>query len=54
MGVAGQQGRGSGGCVGFVWSWLVVGEVEAVPGDGVVEGILQVLQLGSAMATCSA
>jgi hypothetical protein len=54
VGVAGRRGRGSGGCVGFVRSWLVVGEVEVVPGDGMVEGVLQVLRLSLAMATCSA
>jgi hypothetical protein len=55
VGVARQRERGSGGCVGFMWSRLIVGEAEAVPGDGVVEGVLQVLWLGSATAaTCSA
>jgi hypothetical protein len=54
MGVASRQGRGSDGCVGFMWSWLFVGEVEAVPSNGMVKGVLQVLRLGSAMAMCSA
>jgi hypothetical protein len=50
-GVAGRRGRGSGGCMGFVWSWFIVGEAEVAPGNGVVEGVLQVLRLSSAMAT---
>jgi hypothetical protein len=54
VGVAGWRGRGSSGCEGFGWSRLVVDEAEAVPGDGVVEGVLRVLRLGSVMATCSA
>jgi hypothetical protein len=48
--LVGREG-GSGGCVGIVWSWVVVGEAGVAPGDGVVEGVLQVLRLGSAMAT---
>jgi hypothetical protein len=51
VGVAGRRRRGSGGCAGFAWSRLIVGEAEAVPGDGVVDGVLRVLRLGSAMAT---
>jgi hypothetical protein len=54
VGIAGRQRRGSSSCEGFAWLRLVVGEAEAVPGDGVVEGVLRVLQLGSAMAMCSA
>jgi hypothetical protein len=45
---------GGGGYEGFAWSRPIVGEADAVPGDGVVEGVLRVLRLGSAMATCSA
>jgi hypothetical protein len=37
--------RGSGGCGGFAWSSLIVGEAEGASGDGVVEGVLQVLRL---------
>jgi hypothetical protein len=43
----------SGGCEGSRWSRLVVGEAGTVPGDGVLEGVLQALRLGVAMATCS-
>jgi hypothetical protein len=43
-GVAGWRRRGSGGCVGFMWSWVVVGEARGALGDGVVEGVLQVLR----------
>jgi hypothetical protein len=41
------------GCEGSRWSRLVVGEAGTVPGDGVLEGVLQALRLGVAMATCS-
>jgi hypothetical protein len=54
MGIAGWQRRVGDGCEGFWWSRLIVGEAGAVPGDGVIEGVLQALRLGSAMATCSA
>jgi hypothetical protein len=53
-GVAGRRRRGSGGYVGFMWSWVIVGEAGGAPGDGVVERVLQVLRYVSAMATCLA
>jgi hypothetical protein len=32
--------RGSGGCRGFAWSSLAVGEAEGASGEGVGEGVL--------------
>jgi hypothetical protein len=31
--------------MGSVWSWVIVGEAGGAPGDGMVEGVLQVLRL---------
>jgi hypothetical protein len=44
---------GVGGEVSW-WSRLGDGEVGAAPDDGVLEGVLQALRLGVAVATCSA
>jgi hypothetical protein len=53
VGVAGRWRRGGSGGEVVWWSRLIVREEGVAPGDGVVEGVLQVLRLGSAMATRS-
>jgi hypothetical protein len=45
LGLCSSSERGSGGCGGFARSSLTVGEAEGALGEGVVEGVLQVLWL---------
>jgi hypothetical protein len=48
-----ERGVGDGG-EGSWWSRLGNGKLGPAPDDGVLEGVLQALRLGVAVATCSA